>query len=401
MPSVTTSRRVSRGELPLEADVPADLPADRPAAFVGDASRHGARGDAPRLQQQHAAAIDQRRRHARRLAGARRGDQHGGAMAIERVCECSSRYESTGRTAARSIIKAYRQGYPPSPRIHAATARLRNTLEPDPVQTGGGRAEMSKSTPVPTANTFAEAFPNSTKVRRTVVDTPTDASSCACRSRGRRLAAASRRSASTTPAVRKATIPRHGLPKLREPWIAPRRADAKARQAVTQLHYARKGEITPEMAVHRDARRPAGRFRARRSRARPRHHSRQHQSPRARADDHRPQLPGEDQRQHRQLRRLLVDRRGSREAALVDAVGRRHGDGSVDRQEHPRDARVDPAQLAGADRHRADLPGAREGRRPSGRSDVGDLSRHARSSRRSRASTTSPCMPACCCATSR
>jgi phosphomethylpyrimidine synthase len=30
---------------------------------------------------------------------------------------------------------------------------------------------------------------------------------------------------------------------------------------------------------------------------------RQHQPPRARADDHRPQLPGEDQRQHRQLRR--------------------------------------------------------------------------------------------------
>ncbi len=44
---------------------------------------------------------------------------------------------------------------------------------------------------------------------------------------------------------------------------------------------------------------------------------------------------------------------------------------------HPRDARVDPPQLAGADRHRADLPGAREGRRPARGSDLGDLPRHA------------------------
>ena len=44
---------------------------------------------------------------------------------------------------------------------------------------------------------------------------------------------------------------------------------------------------------------------------------------------------------------------------------------------HPRDARVDPAQLAGADRHRADLPGARESRRPARGSDLGDLPRHA------------------------
>ena len=41
----------------------------------------------------------------------------------------------------------------------------------------------------------------------------------------------------------------------------------------------------------------------------------------------------------------LVDRGGGREAALGDALGRRHGDGSVDRQEHPRDARVDHPQL--------------------------------------------------------
>ena len=41
--------------------------------------------------------------------------------------------------------------------------------------------------------------------------------------------------------------------------------------------------------------------RARRSGPRPRDHPGQHQSPRDRADDHRPQFPGEDQRQHRQL----------------------------------------------------------------------------------------------------
>src|SRR5215831_19205229 len=43
---------------------------------------------------------------------------------------------------------------------------------------------------------------------------------------------------------------RAGAPKLREPWIAPRRASAGSGQGsacVTQLHYARQGEITPEM----------------------------------------------------------------------------------------------------------------------------------------------------------
>ena len=75
--------RVAR-ELAIEADVPADLAADGPAALVGDSPRHRARRHPPRLQQQHAAAIDERRRHARGLAGARRGGQHRGAVAIER-----------------------------------------------------------------------------------------------------------------------------------------------------------------------------------------------------------------------------------------------------------------------------------------------------------------------------
>src|SRR5437867_13217182 len=35
----------------------------------------------------------------------------------------------------------------------------------------------------------------------------------------------------------------HGLPKLREAWVTPRSG------CVTQLHYARKGESTPEMEL--------------------------------------------------------------------------------------------------------------------------------------------------------
>ena len=132
------------------------------------------------------------------------------------------------------------------------------------------------------------------------------------------------------------------------------------------------------------------RIRPRRDRARPSHHPREHQPPGERADDHRPQLPREDQRQHRQLRRVLVDRGGGGQAALGDALGRRYGHGPVHGRRHPRDARVDPAQRARADRHRADLSGAREGQRAARGADLGDLPR-----------TTSPSTPACCCATCR
>src|ERR1043166_4450166 len=37
---------------------------------------------------------------------------------------------------------------------------------------------------------------------------------------------------------------RQGLPKLREPWVAARRASGRVG---TQLYYARRGEVTPEM----------------------------------------------------------------------------------------------------------------------------------------------------------
>ena len=155
---------------------------------------------------------------------------------------------------------------------------------------------------------------------------------------------------------------------------------ARAGRCVTQLAYARQGIITPEMefiAIRENGRtresesrestvrsqrftiheatnsrnslalspspvpnhignwrsaiaqsRDHSRIRPRRSRARPRHHPREHQSSRIRADDHRPQFPGEDQRQHRQQRRRVVDRGRSRENALGHQVGRRHRDGS-------------------------------------------------------------------------
>jgi hypothetical protein len=64
-----------RGEAPLEANLPADVVTQRPAALLRDAPRDGARRDAPGLQQDDGAIGRQRRREARRLAGARsRGD---------------------------------------------------------------------------------------------------------------------------------------------------------------------------------------------------------------------------------------------------------------------------------------------------------------------------------------
>ena len=173
-------------------------------------------------------------------------------------------------------------------------------------------------------------------------------------------------------------------------------------QLVTQYEFARAGIITEEMiyVAHRENMGRAGAddgaeariadgesfgaeipafitpgIRAQRDRPRPRDHSGQHQSPGARAGDHRPQLPGQDQRQHRQLGGDLRRGRGGREAGLGDPLGRRHGDGPVDRPQHPQHPRLDHAQLAGADRHGADLPGAGEGRRRSGRSWTGRCSR--------------------------
>src|SRR5688500_19185658 len=108
---------------------------------------------------------------------------------------------------------------------------------------------MQKSTPVPVANTLAEAYPNSKKIYdETFVDTP----------HGRIQLRVPLREVSLSggePPVRlydtsgpQGHDPRAGLPKLREAWIEPRRAEASQRKPVTQLHYARQGERTPEMA---------------------------------------------------------------------------------------------------------------------------------------------------------
>jgi hypothetical protein len=149
--------------------------------------------------------------------------------------------------------------------------------------------------------------------------------------------------------------PHHGLPKLRKPWI-----DARMKEDTGTTRGAAR---SPRRCVHRDPRERVARVRARRGR-------------RGRAiipaninhPESEPMIIGRNflvkiNANIGNSAVVVVDRRRGRQAALVDQVGRRHRDGPVDRQEHPRDARVDHPQLAGADRHGADLPGAREGRR--------------------------------------
>ncbi|MFM8533923.1 MAG: phosphomethylpyrimidine synthase ThiC [Acidimicrobiia bacterium] len=97
---------------------------------------------------------------------------------------------------------------------------------------------MSKSTPVPAVSTYEEAFPNSKKVYETDLRVPFREVTLGGGEKPVRLYDSS---------GPQGHDPRQGLPKMRESWIAPRRADAKAGKPVTQLHYARKGEITPEM----------------------------------------------------------------------------------------------------------------------------------------------------------
>ena len=87
-------------------------------------------------------------------------------------------------------------------------------------------------------------------------------------------------------------------------------------------------------------------------------------------------LPRQGQRQHRQLGGDLVGRRGGREADLGHPLGRRHRHGPLHRPRHPHHPGVDRAQLAGAHRHRAHLPGPREGRRASRGAHLGALPRH-------------------------
>src|SRR5437588_4440513 len=112
-------------------------------------------------------------------------------------------------------------------------------LEPDPVETGGGSADMSE---------FSTAFPNSQK---TYVDGP----------QGVRVPMRQIALSGGEPPLRvyDTSGPQDhdvkvGLPKLREPWVTDRPRSSEHRtnfgaagSCITQLHYARKGEITPEM----------------------------------------------------------------------------------------------------------------------------------------------------------
>ncbi len=93
--------------------------------------------------------------------------------------------------------------------------------------------------------TYADAFPNSTKVHEErVVQTPNGPVTIRVPMREVALAGGE-------PPVRlydtsgpQGYDPRTGLPRLRESWTAARRGQP----VVTQLHYARQGAITPEMA---------------------------------------------------------------------------------------------------------------------------------------------------------
>ena len=89
------------------------------------------------------------------------------------------------------------------------------------------------------------------------------------------------------------------------PWSGPAPTIRRAAPGknVSQMHYARRGDVTPEMEFVALREGLDADVRARRGRTRPRHHPEQHQPSRVRADDHRSQLPREDQRQHRQLAR--------------------------------------------------------------------------------------------------
>ena len=108
---------------------------------------------------------------------------------------------------------------------------------------------MSKSTPVPVASTYEEAYPNSTKVfDEQVVETPAGPTTLRVPFREVSLGGGEQAVRLYDTSGPQGHDPRTGLPKLRESWVAPRRADARQGKAVTQLHYARQGEITPEMA---------------------------------------------------------------------------------------------------------------------------------------------------------
>ena len=172
--------------------------------------------------------------------------------------------------------------------------------------------------------------------------------------------------------------PRHGLPAIRHDWIveradthdvrsaaaAPasvpeglRRSVRKGTGPVTQMHYARRGEITAEMefvAVREGFDPEFVRSEIARGRAIiPANINHPELEPMAIGRNFLVKI----NRQHRQLRRRFVHRGGGGEAAMGHPVGGGYDHGSLDRREHPRDARMDRSQLTGANRDGSDLPG--------------------------------------------
>ena len=176
--------------------------------------------------------------------------------------------------------------------------------------------------------------PSTTRPGRTPIPPRRSTSAAGCR-RCARAGSTSAATPKSSPGRRRATgatrLPIRSSPSCASTCTRkPRRAKPGAN--VTQMHYARRGIVTPEMEfvairenqrrdeiAARDPDRDAAASRARASARRFRQSITPEfvrdevargraiipnniNHPGIRADDHRPQLPGEDQRQHRQLR---------------------------------------------------------------------------------------------------
>jgi phosphomethylpyrimidine synthase len=137
-----------------------------------------------------------------------------------------------------------RQGHPPRRIVRLIE---NEPLEPDPVDTGGGRAAMNPATSSINSADYGASFPSSRKVYEDKV-VRLDTGEVVIRVPAREVTLSG-----GEPAVRLYDTSgplghdvRDGLPKVREAWVNKRRV-AGPSACVTQLHYARRHEITPEM----------------------------------------------------------------------------------------------------------------------------------------------------------
>ena len=178
-----------------------------------------------------------------------------------------------------------------------------------------------------------------------------------------------------------------------------RTAFAQRAECRTQMHFARKGVVTEEMVyVAAREKLAAELVRSEVARGRmiiPANVNHQNLEPMASASRR-----SASEREHRQQPTTRRCRARSRSCRARRALGRRHRDGSLDRRRHRRHPPGDHRRLARADRHRADLPGARVASRRS-RTSRPTSCWTCSSTRRSRASTTSPSTPASCSSTCR